>query len=101
MLILLLNSETTNTNGAIKPCHSPNQKPATSWFSLVMPLNSLGLGAHLTEIVNNSRTSTNKAKEDFIAIPPLHCYVARARKVSWCPMWRLRRAQEANQRGRG
>src|SRR6266436_6553613 len=72
MLRLLLNSEATNTNGAIKPCQSPSQKPATPSCSLAVPLNWLGPAAHPARMFSNSRTSTNKVKEDFIAIPPLY-----------------------------
>src|ERR1700719_1940882 len=72
MLRLLLNSEATNTNGAIKPCHSPSQKPATTPPSLVVPLNWLGPGAHPARMFSKSRTSTSKVREDFMAIPPLY-----------------------------
>src|SRR6202008_370349 len=69
--MLLLNSEATNTNGAKKPCQSPSQKPATTLCSLVVPLDWLGPGAHPARMTSNSRTSTSKVKEDFIAIAPL------------------------------
>src|SRR5215470_17961800 len=72
MLRLLLNSEATNTNGAMKPCHSPSQKPAAKPCSLATPLHSLGVGAHPARVVSNSRRSTSKVKEDFIAIPRLY-----------------------------
>src|ERR1700756_5542030 len=70
--MLLLNSEATKTNGAIKPCQSPSQKPATTPCSLAVPLDWLSPGAHPARMFNNSRASTSKVREDFIAIPPLH-----------------------------
>src|SRR6266851_873574 len=70
MLRLLLNSETTNTKGAIKPCQSPSQKHATSLCSFAVPLYWLGPAAHPARMFINSRRSTSKVREDFIAIPP-------------------------------
>src|SRR4029077_4311127 len=72
MLRLLLNSEATKTNGAIKPCQNPSQKPATTPCSLAVPLNWLGPAAHPARMVSNSRTSTSKVREDFIGIPPVY-----------------------------
>src|SRR4029077_4253163 len=71
MLRLLLNSEATKTNGAIKPCQSPSQNPATTPCSLAVPLNWLGPEAHPARTFSSSRTSTSTVKENFIAIPPL------------------------------
>src|SRR6267154_6178828 len=71
MLRLLLNSEATNTKGAIKPCQSPSQKHATSLCSFAVPLYWLGPAAHPARMFINSRRSTSKARENFMAIPPL------------------------------
>src|SRR6516225_10432005 len=66
-----LNSEATKTNGAIKPCQRPSQKPATTscWFAT--PLDWLAPGAHPARMLTNNMTSTSKLKAGFIAIPPL------------------------------
>src|SRR5260370_37787045 len=71
MLRLLLNSEATNTKGAIKPCQSPSQKHATSLCSFAVPLYWLGPAAHPAIMFINSRRSTSSVREDFIVIPPL------------------------------
>src|SRR5215472_18053566 len=82
MLRLLLNSETTKTNGAIKPCQTPSQKPASTLCSFAVPLNWLGPGAHPTKAFTSSRASSRNAKADFIAISSLTIYEGRGEKVS-------------------
>jgi hypothetical protein len=64
-----LNNEPTNTNGAIKPCQRPSQKPANSPCSLAIFPDGLGPGAHPARMLS-SRTSTSTVKEVFLAIPP-------------------------------
>src|SRR5260370_30530064 len=70
MLRLLLNSEATNTKGAIKPCQSPSQKHATTLCSFAVPLYWLGPAAHPARMFISSRRSTSKVRDDFITIPP-------------------------------
>src|SRR6266550_6143791 len=84
MLRSFLNSETTNTNGAIKPCQSPSQKPATPSCSLAIPLDGFGPGAHPARTHSTGRTTmTSKIKEGFIRqLLPQSGYEARAGKVS-------------------
>src|SRR5271165_2038900 len=83
MLRSLLNSETRNTNGAIKPCHRPSQNPATPSYWLAVPFEWLGPGAHPAKMLSNSRAITSKAKDGFIATPPCtYGYEAEAGKVS-------------------
>src|ERR1700738_1433353 len=96
MLTLLLNSEATNTNGAIKPCHSPSQKPARP-CSPAVPANWLAPGAHPATTCSDSmtRTITSKA-EDFMPLLLTHEYEAAAGKVSKCrktagPMFQISR----------
>ena len=67
MLRLVLNSEAKNTNGAIEPCQSPSQKPASP-YSLAVPLDWLVPGAHPARMLSNSRTTTSELAERFIAI---------------------------------
>ena len=81
MLRLCLNSDGTNTIGAIKPCQRPSQKPATTFWSLVVPLNWLTPGAHPASMFSNKRTRTSRAK-DFIAIPPLRLTTKGGREKS-------------------
>src|SRR5271165_4190196 len=61
MLRSLLNSETTNTNGAINPCHSPSQNPATETFSPGAPFILLGPGTQPADIASNSTTRMSAA----------------------------------------
>src|SRR5215472_135757 len=81
MLRCPLNSEATNTNGAVKPCQRPSQKPATPSCSIAVSLNGLGLGAHPARMISSS-TNPSKAKEGFILFPPTPRYEAQAQKVS-------------------
>src|SRR6516225_4284964 len=71
MVRLLLNSETRSTNGAIKPCQSPSQNPATAPCSLAVPADWFAPGAQPARMFSNSSASTTRVKEDLIAIPPL------------------------------
>src|SRR5271166_2538574 len=61
MLRSLLNSETMNTNGAINPCHSPSQNPATETFSPGTPFILSGPGTQPADIATNSTTRMSAA----------------------------------------
>src|SRR5271167_3262275 len=80
MLRSLLNSEITNTNGAINPCHSPSQNPATETFSPGAPFIWLGPGTQPANIASNSKTTMSAAT--FMVDPPTSCYVRRGGIVS-------------------
>ena len=82
MLRLCLNSDTTNTIGAMKPCQRPSQKPAITFWSLAVPLNWLTPATHPASMFSNKRTSTSRTKEDFIAILPLHLATKGGREKS-------------------
>src|SRR5215472_6587864 len=66
-----LKSEATKTNGAIKPCQRPSQKPATTLCWFATPLDWLAPGAHPARMLTNNIISTSKLKAGFIVIPPL------------------------------
>src|ERR1700745_1771277 len=82
MLPLFFTSEPTKMNSAIKPCHSPSQKPATVKCSPGVPLNWLGPAAHPARIFANTSTTTNKAQEDFMAGPPLPMFTKQGHEKS-------------------
>src|SRR5208282_2407805 len=75
MLRSLLNSEITNTNGAINPCHSPSQNPAMEAFAPGVAFTRLGPGAQPANIASNSKTRISAA--NFITGPPTSCCVPR------------------------
>src|SRR5215472_6092542 len=90
MLTLLLNREITKTSGAMKPCQTPSQKPASTLCSFAVPLNWFGPGAQPTRVLTTSRATTRNTKEDFIAIPSLAIYEGCKEKVSSNPFSRRR-----------
>src|SRR5208337_3778238 len=75
MLRSLLNSEVTNTNGAINPCHSPSQNPATGAFAPGAPFIMLGPGTQPANIASNNKTRMSAA--NFMIGSPTSCCVRR------------------------
>ena len=70
-------------NGAIKPCQSPSQKPATPPWSMGVPLDWFAVGAHPVRMVTSNRARTSRVKGGLIAIfSRTQNYERRARKVS-------------------
>src|SRR5208283_5263611 len=98
MLRSLLNSEVTNTNGAMNPCHSPIQNPATETFSPGAPFILLGPGTQPASIASNSKTRTSAA--NFMIAPPTpatcegaklsHSQLDLAERSSSDPDWDMR-----------
>src|SRR5215469_1872156 len=86
MFKLLLNSDTIKTNGAMKPCHSPSQKPASPGCAPGMAWDVFAPGAHAVRTLNRristTRISTSGIGEVLIEMPPNVVYGRGERKVS-------------------
>jgi hypothetical protein len=78
-------------NGAIKPCQSPSQKPATPPWSMGVPLDWFAVGAHPVRMVTSNRARTSRVKGGLIAISPVHRTTNGGREksqraVGWCSL---------------
>src|SRR5215469_8888099 len=78
MFRLSLNSEAKKTKGAVKPCHTPSQKPAMAPCEFGLSMDWFAPGTHPASMRLNNNKNTSGIEKGFMARPPLlmvtkHC----------------------------